>query len=113
MAPREGTARPKKLFPERVRLRREVRPVTVLNLSSPDKPSRSRLMATIEPFQGRRRYRASSLGKWRGRDQSSFSVTVLTPGGGGGGRGRGGSRKGKCGEDNKVTSLRSFVHIAN
>ncbi|CAN7099328.1 unnamed protein product [Brassica rapa subsp. narinosa] len=26
MAPREGTARPKKLFPERVRLRREVRP---------------------------------------------------------------------------------------
>ncbi|CDY27723.1 BnaA05g31320D [Brassica napus] len=26
MAPREGTTRPKKLFPERVRLRREVRP---------------------------------------------------------------------------------------
>ncbi|KAH0927808.1 hypothetical protein HID58_010878 [Brassica napus] len=67
MAPREGTTRPKKLFPERVRLRREVRPVSVLNLSSPDKPSRSRLMVMIEPFPGRRRYRASSRGKWRGR----------------------------------------------
>lgn len=105
MAPREGTTRPEKLFPDRVRLRSEVRPVSVLNLSSPDKPSRSRLIATIEPvsasqeipdqFSGQvegsvrllvadhemRWLEASSRMPLRNssRDRSSGSVTALAP----------------------------------
>ncbi|KAH0907618.1 hypothetical protein HID58_039445 [Brassica napus] len=77
MAPREGTTRPEKLFPDSVRLRRDVRPEIPGQFSGQVEGSVRLLVADHEmrwlEVSSRMPLRNSS------RDRSSGSVTALAP----------------------------------